>query len=157
MTTATGAFFSWTARKIALPDLRAIRNNKARKQFDELARYLHLDVRIATGRRECRLLSCGEPHDEDVEYTALLIGDTYGSRDVPIRIVDSEILLLAAARSELRNEVLLSVTRFGRPHSMTNSELATQLFNGGPIANLLALADIASVVVDDCGETIRAA
>ena len=146
----TDAPFSWTARRITLPDVHCAKLRHDHTMFDRLVARLRLDVRIRAGRRECRLLTFAA---DDVDYVALLVGTTYGGHDVPIRIVDAETILLEGARSAAGSEILLSVTSEDGPAASTplrRDAVYTQLCNGGPIRDMLMLVDIDSVDIDWC-------
>ncbi len=110
---------------------------------------LTLDARVTVGAESARIVASHDPAT-GAEQVVLMLGDTVGARDVPVHVVDEEVLLIEGSRYTHTPQLLigdstLAVT--GNP-AARQWEVGRQLREGGPIRALLALSGAQSVEVD---------
>ncbi|GCE39596.1 hypothetical protein Rhow_003120 [Rhodococcus wratislaviensis] len=139
MTALPEPFFSWTTRRI---DLAGIRDS----EFAGLV----LDEPVPLGKNKARLIATRDD-DADVDYLALIVGDVADGRDIAVRGVDEEALLIEGSRSESTPEILVGMRtaatmcdRFGE------RRIGSQLCLEGPVRSMIASVGVKSVVVDWC-------
>jgi hypothetical protein len=148
---ATDEFFSWTSRRTVIGAGHLASTASERKRVhgdsaDELPQR-GLDVRLVVAGRHCRLITFTHGGDD---YVVVVIGSVRGRRDVPIRAVDEESLLVDASRSETSAEILIGIPidpRTASPERCRERMLASQLCQGGPIRQMLSVTGVHSVLV----------
>ncbi len=85
MTARPEPFFSWTARRVELDELR-----------ESESAVLVLDEVVPVGAGMARLIATRD-EDTDIDYLALIVGDVADGHDIAVRGVDEEALLIEAA------------------------------------------------------------
>ncbi|KAF0963775.1 hypothetical protein [Rhodococcus sp. T7] len=137
MTARPEPFFSWTARRVELREAESTN--------------LVLDEPVPIGTGTARLIAA---RVDDVDYLALVIGDVADGRDIAVRVVDEEALLIQGSRSESTPEILIGLRTaasmcdcFGKRH------IGSQLCLEGPVRSMIASVGVKSVVVDWCHVT----
>lgn len=158
---ATDDFFSWTTRRAviengrqasATPDLPRTHSDTAGDlpQRD-------LNIGLVVSGRQCRLITATQG---GVDYVVLTIGSVRGRRDVPIRMVDEESLLVDASRCAADAEILIGIPidpRTANPEQCRQRMLSSQLCQGGPIRQMLSTTGVYSVLVPMTKPSNRAA
>ncbi|MFD3809704.1 hypothetical protein [Rhodococcus sp. NPDC058639] len=134
MYTSGEAHFSWTSRRVMLPE----DEGHGRSDVAPDASGVTLD-RMLPGSR---LMACRDVEQER-EYVALAVGEVDGGEDVPVRVVEEERLLLHGPRSDLGPEILVGA----EDDDLDDRELTRQLLDGGPLRSLLARTGAQSVAV----------
>lgn len=134
MYTSGEAHFSWTSRRVMLPD----DEGHGRSGVAPDASGVTLD-RMLPGSR---LMACRDVEQER-EYVALAVGEVDGGEDVPVRVVEEERLLLHGPRSDLGPEILVGA----EDDDLDDREVTRQLLDGGPLRSLLARTGAHSVAV----------
>jgi hypothetical protein len=134
MNTPDNSFFSWAARRFLLLP-----------QTDDAGTAINFDLNrpLKLGGRAAQLMSFA---DEDDDYAVLIVGDPTGLHEVPMRIIESEMLLMAGAYSHCPAEILIAAQASIRPYM--HRELVRQLCTGGPLHDLANAVGAQSVVVD---------
>ncbi|UZG57440.1 hypothetical protein [Rhodococcus opacus] len=136
MTARPEPFFSWTARRV---------------EFDELrveSVVLVLDEVVPVGAGTARLIATRD-EDTDIDYLALIVGDVADGRDIAVRGVDEEALLIEGSRSEFTPEILIGLR--AAPSicgCSTARHIDSQLCLDGPVRTMIASVGVRSVVVD---------
>ncbi|MFC0454068.1 hypothetical protein [Rhodococcus jostii] len=148
---ATDEFFSWTSRRtvIGAGHLASTASGLRRVHGDSAGDLPQrgLDVRLVVAGRHCRLITFTHGGDD---YVVVVIGSVRGRRDVPIRAVDEESLLVDASRSATSAEILIGIPidpRTASPERCRERMLASQLCHGGPIRQMLGVTGVHSVLV----------
>ncbi|NLV80723.1 MAG: hypothetical protein GXY65_15570 [Rhodococcus sp.] len=131
--------FGWTSRRVSLAGCESRTRGR-----EDPEREVTLDRRVCAEGVTQRLLALHDPV-ADHDYVAVVVGRVTGSDDVPVRTVDEERLLLAAAHSRCPGEILVGTAGDDDP---TVRELGHQLRRGGPLRTLLACSGARSVVID---------
>lgn len=140
--------FGWTSRRVDL----ASGESRSRGRV-AIPQEVTLDRNVCAEGVTQRLLALHDPVD-DLDYVAVVVGAVIDSDDVPVRTVDEERLLLAAAHSRCAGEILVGTTGddpgvqgYGAREPGIR-EFGRQLRQGGPLRTLLACSGARSVVVD---------
>ncbi|NME80530.1 hypothetical protein [Rhodococcus sp. 105337] len=134
MYTSGEAHFSWTSRRVMLPeDDRYGRSGVAPDTSG-----VTLD-RVLMGSR---LMACRDVEQER-EYVALAVGAVDGGDDVPVRVVEEERLLLHGPRSGFGPEILVGA----EDDDLDDREVTRQLLDGGPLRSLLTRTGAHSVAL----------
>jgi hypothetical protein len=93
MTARTDTHISRTRLRVLLPHPRPPAGAAAARRSG-----LSIDRALRSGTARGRLLAYHDAVD-DTDYVALLVGDVLGARDVPLRFVPEECLLIEGGRS----------------------------------------------------------
>lgn len=147
MNTLDEPFFSWTSRRVVV-DGAVCRPAQPGQSSDQGTIEIVLDVAMTVGGHTARLLAFAESGDD---YVALLVGAVAGGHDVPIRVVEEELLLITASRSTLPAEILVGIPALSAVVASANAPekvLASQVCCGGPIRDMLDVAGVHSVIVE---------
>ena len=135
MTARPESFFSWTARRVELDELREVESA-----------VLVLDEVVAVGTGTARLIAT---RVDDVDYLALIVGDVAHRHDVAVRVVDEEALLIEGSRSESSPEILIGLRAAPSICGCSDARhVDSQLCLEGPIRTMIASIGVRSVVVD---------
>ena len=137
MTARPEPFFSWTARRVELDELREVESV-----------VLVLDEVVPMGAGTARLIATRDD-DTDIDYLALIVGDVADGRDIAVRGVDEEALLIEGSRSEFTPEILIGLR--AAPSicgCSTSRHIDSQLCLDGPVRTMIASVGVRSVVVD---------
>jgi hypothetical protein len=151
MYTTDSAFFSWTARRVVLAANH--RADTVDGEFDDrrAARYdVTLDITMTVGRNRGRLIAFRDA-TADVAYVVLILGHTNAARDVPVRIVDEDVLLIEGSRETHLPVILIGVQQTPAGEASLKAfrrEVNRQLCVGGPIREVLQLSEAESVDID---------
>ncbi|MFC9840789.1 hypothetical protein ACFVKB_44605 [Rhodococcus sp. NPDC127530] len=148
---ATDEFFSWTSRRTVIGSCsRASSAPGLPRAQSDMADHLPqrgLDVRLVVSGRHCRLITFTQG---GLDYVVVTVGSVRGRRDVPIRAVDEESLLVDASRSATSAEILIGIPidpRTVNPVRCRERVLSSQLCQGGPIRQMLNVTGVHSVLV----------
>ena len=137
MTARPEPFFSWTARRVELDELREVESV-----------VLVLDEVVPVGAGTARLIATRD-EDTDIDYLALIVGDVAGGRDIAVRVVDEEALLIEGSRSESSPEILIGLRAAPSICGCSDARhVDSQLCLEGPIRTMIASIGVRSVVVD---------
>ncbi|MDV6241213.1 hypothetical protein [Rhodococcus opacus] len=137
MTARPEPFFSWTARRVELDELREVESV-----------VLVLDEVVPMGAGTARLIATRD-EGTDIDYLALILGDVSDGRDIAVRGVDEEALLIEGSRSEFTPEILIGLR--ATPSicgCSTARHIDSQLCLDGPVRTMIASVGVRSVVVD---------
>ncbi|MCZ4587511.1 hypothetical protein O4328_28135 [Rhodococcus opacus] len=135
MTARPEPFFSWTARRVELDELREVESV-----------VLVLDEVVPMGAGTARLIAT---RVDDVDYLALIVGDVADRHDVAVRVVDEEALLIEGSRSESSPEILIGLRAAPSICGCSDARhVDSQLCLEGPIRTMIASIGVRSVVVD---------
>ncbi|MDV7090577.1 hypothetical protein [Rhodococcus opacus] len=102
---------------------------------------------MTIGAESARIVASHDPAT-GAEQVVLMLGDTVGAQDVPVHVVDEEVIegsRYTHTPQLLIGDSTLAVT--GNP-AARQWEVGRQLREGGPIRALLALSGAQSVEVD---------
>lgn len=135
-------FFSWTARRV---NLAAERHETGPVESYGFSDVLTIECPSSPASRPSRLVVCHDDEDE-VDYVALILGDTAGNDDVPVHAVHEEQLLLEGERSNAPVEILVGVPD-DRDLRVQQRELDRQICTGGPLRTMLECSGARSVIV----------
>ena len=134
MTARPEPFFSWTARRVELRESESTD--------------LVLDELVPLGTGTARLIAARD-EDDDIDYLALVVGDVADGRDVAVRVVEEETLLIEGGRSCASPEILIGLTATPNICECSSARhVESQLCVDGPIRTLIASVGVRSVVVD---------
>jgi len=131
MTARPEPFFSWTARRVELDELR-----------ESESAVLVLDERVPLGRNTARLIATRD-EGADVDYLALIVGDVADGHDIAVRGVDEESILIEGSRSASSPEILI-----GLRAAPTFGGWSSRICLEGPLLAMIASVGVRSVVVD---------
>ncbi|MGW4331693.1 hypothetical protein ACWEK5_02570 [Rhodococcus koreensis] len=146
MTALPEPFFSRTARRIDLAG-----------SLDSEFANLVLDETVPLGKNTARLIATHDEHT-DVDYLALIVGDVADGRDIAVRCVDEEALLIEGSRSEATPEILVGLrTATGMCQFFGEKYIGSQLCLDGPVRSMIASVGVRSVVVGWCHVTAAVA
>ncbi|MBA8959316.1 hypothetical protein [Rhodococcus opacus] len=137
MTARPEPFFSWTARRVELDELR-----------ESESAVLVLDEVVPVGAGMARLIATRD-EDTDIDYLALIVGDVADGHDIAVRGVDEEALLIEGSRTESSPEILIGLRAAQSICGCSDARhVDSQLCLDGPIRTMIASIGVRSVVVD---------
>ncbi|CAG7599686.1 hypothetical protein SIM91_06425 [Rhodococcus opacus] len=137
MTARPEPFFSWTARRVELDELR-----------ESESAVLVLDEVVPVGAGTARLIATRD-EDTDIDYLALIVGDVADGHDIAVRGVDEEALLIEGSRTESSPEILIGLRAAQSICGCSDARhVDSQLCLDGPIRTMIASIGVRSVVVD---------
>jgi hypothetical protein len=137
MTARPEPYFSWTARRVELDELR-----------ESESAVLVLDEVVPLGRNTARLIATRDD-DTDIDYLALIIGDVADGTDIAVRGVDEEALLVEGSRSESSPEILIGLRTAPSICGCSNAgHIDSQLCLDGPVRTMIGSVGVKSVVID---------
>ncbi|EID76301.1 MULTISPECIES: hypothetical protein [Rhodococcus] len=137
MTARPEPFFSWTARRVELDELR-----------ESESAVLVLDEVVPVGAGMARLIATRD-EDTDIDYLALIVGDVADGHDIAVRGVDEEALLIEGSRTESSPEILIGLRAAQSICGWSDARhVDSQLCLDGPIRTMIASIGVRSVVVD---------
>lgn len=137
MTARPEPFFSWTARRVELDELR-----------ESESAVLVLDEVVPVGAGKARLIATRD-EDTDIDYLALIVGDVADGHDIAVRGVDEEALLIEGSRTESSPEILIGLRAAQSICGCSDARhVDSQLCLDGPIRTMIASIGVRSVVVD---------
>lgn len=149
--TVVEGFFSWTARRVTLVQPRSAAAASAGPM--RTLRGVVDDIRVLLGSGNSGRLISHRTTDCDMQYLVLVIGKVPGVQDVPIRVVDEEVLLVEGSRSTGAPEILVADPTNGASDSAgrrARAEVNRQLCCGGPLRELVTMSGAVSVDVEWC-------
>ncbi|MDV6280280.1 hypothetical protein [Rhodococcus jostii] len=137
MTARPEPFFSWTARRVELDELR-----------ESESAVLVLDEVVPVGAGTARLIATRD-EDTDIDYLALIVGDVADGHDIAVRGVDEEALLIEGSRTASSPEILIGLRAAQSICGCSDARhVDSQLCLDGPIRTMIASIGVRSVVVD---------
>ena len=137
MTARPEPFFSWTARRVELDELR-----------ESESAVLVLDEVVPVGAGKARLIATRD-EDTDIDYLALIVGDVADGHDIAVRGVDEEALLIEGSRTESSPEILIGLRAAQSICGCSDARhVDSQLCLEGPIRTMIASIGVRSVIVD---------